>query len=89
MLLEILRTLEGFATEVTFVRLQGHMHTDVRRDVVTLNGCGATCAPLAGQVEVVGALAADVAFANVILELLLATGEYCDDRRVDTRDALR
>ena len=33
--------------------------------MVTLDGGGATCAPLTGEVEVVGALAADVAFAYV------------------------
>lgn len=39
-LLEILGTLEGLATEVTFVRLQWDMDTDVRGDVITLDGGG-------------------------------------------------
>jgi hypothetical protein len=67
-LLEILWALECFATEVALVRLQGHMDANVRGDVVTLDGGGATCAPLTSQVEVVGALATDMAFAYVILD---------------------
>jgi hypothetical protein len=66
-LLQVLRALEGFATEVTLVRLQRNVNADVRGDVVTLDGGGATCAPLAGEVEVVGTLAADMALAHVIL----------------------
>ena len=68
MLLEVLWALECFATEVALVRLQGHMDANVRGDVVTLDGGGATCAPLTSQVEVVGALATDMAFAYVILD---------------------
>lgn len=68
MLLEILWALECFATEVALVRLQGHMDANVGGDVVTLDGGGATCAPLTSQVEVVGALATDMAFAYVILD---------------------
>ena len=76
MLLQILWALERFATEVTLVRLQGYVNADVRGDVVTLDGGGATCAPLTGQVEVVGALAADMAFADVVLERA-ALANYC------------
>jgi hypothetical protein len=39
-LLEILRTLEGLSTEVTFVRLQWYVDTDMRSDVVTLDSGG-------------------------------------------------
>jgi hypothetical protein len=67
MLLEILRALEGLATEVTLVRLQRHVYTDVRGDVVALDSGGATVAPLARQVEIVGALTANMALTNVIL----------------------
>ena len=66
-LLEILGALEGLAAEVALVRLQGHVNTDVRGNVVTLNGCCAAVAPLARQVEVVGALAANVTLTNVVL----------------------
>lgn len=66
-LLEILGTLEGLATEVALVRLERDVDADVRSDVVTLDGRGAAVAPLASQVEIVGALAANVTLANVIL----------------------
>ncbi len=72
-LLEILRALEGLATEVALVRLQGDVDADVRSDVVTLDRGRATRAPLAGKVEVVGALATDVALANVILRAASAS----------------
>jgi len=92
-LLEILWTLERFATEVALVRLQRHMNSDVRGNVITLDGGGATCAPLTGQVEVVGTLATDVALAYVILDDLLASDKYCDEERVcharETFDAMR
>lgn len=43
------------------------MDTDVRGDMVAFDsGCAATT-PLAGQVEVVGGLAADMAFADMFL----------------------
>ena len=71
MLLQILRALERFATEVTLVRLQGNVDANMRCDVVALDSCRATCAPLTGQVEVVGALASDVTLAYMVLGLLL------------------
>lgn len=67
MLLQILGSLEGLATEVTLVRLERDVDADVRGDVVTLDGGGAAVAPLAGQVQVVCAFAADMALADVIL----------------------
>jgi hypothetical protein len=66
-LFQILGALESLAAEVALVRLQGDMDTDVRGDVVTLDRGGAAVAPLAGQVEVVCALATDMAFADVVL----------------------
>jgi hypothetical protein len=78
-LLEILWALECFATEVALVRLQGHMNANVRGDVVTLDGGGATCAPLTGEVEVVGALATDMTLADVVLDVLLASGGSCNE----------
>ena len=67
-LLQILGSLECLTTEVAFVRLQGHVNTNVRCDVVTLHSGSSAIAPLAGQIQVVGALATDVAFAYVILD---------------------
>ncbi len=67
MFLEILRTFEGFATEFTFVWFQGNVDSDVRSDMVAFDGGGTATTPLTGQVEVVGALAADVSFAHMFL----------------------
>lgn len=68
MLLKILRSLEGLAAELALVRLQGHVDSDVRGDVVPLDGRRAARVPLAGKVQVVGALAADMALADVLVE---------------------
>jgi hypothetical protein len=66
-LLEILRTLESLAAEVALMRLQRDVNANVRSDVITLDRGGAAVAPLAGQIQVVGALATDMALTNVIL----------------------
>jgi len=66
-LLEILGPLERLAAVVSLVRLEGHMDADVRRDVVALDRGGAALVPLAGEVQVVGALAANVFLADVLL----------------------
>ena len=68
MLLQVLRTLEGLPTEVTFVRLQRHMDADMGGDVVALNGGGVAVSPLTRQVEVIGTLAAYVTLADVFLD---------------------
>jgi hypothetical protein len=66
-LLQILGSLECLATEVAFMRLQGHVNTNVRCDVVTLHSGSSAIAPLAGQIQVVGALATNMAFTDVVL----------------------
>ena len=66
-LLQILRTLESLSTEIALVWLQGNVDSDVRSDVITLDGGGSALVPATGEVQVVGALAADMALANVIL----------------------
>ena len=68
-LLEILGALERLATKVAFVRLQGNVNTNMRGDVITLDGGSTAVAPLACQVQIVGALAANVTFTNVILQV--------------------
>lgn len=70
-LLKILWPLERLAAEIALVGLQRHMNTDVRRDVVTLDSSRAALVPLARQVEVVGALAANMTLADVVLILLV------------------
>lgn len=72
-LLEILGPLERLAAEVALVRLEGHMDADVRGDVVALDRGGAALVPLAGEVQVVGALAANMLLADVLLGDELAT----------------
>lgn len=67
MLLEILGPFERLAAKVALVRLERDMDTDVRGDVVPLDGGRTTTAPLAGQVEVIGALAADVTLTHMFL----------------------
>jgi hypothetical protein len=68
MFLQILWTLESLATEITLVWLQGHMNTDVRGDVVTLDRGGSASVPTTGEVEVVGALATNMSLTDMILE---------------------
>ena len=66
-LLQVLGSLEGFTAEIALVRLQGNVNTDVRRDVVTLHSRSSAVAPLTCQVEVVGALATNMALTDVVL----------------------
>lgn len=40
-LLQVLRTLECLSTELTLVRFERDMDSNVRRDVITLDGGGA------------------------------------------------
>jgi hypothetical protein len=68
-LLEILGALERLATEVALMRLQRHVNADVRSNVITLDGGSAAVTPLARQIQVVGALAPNMAFAYVILQV--------------------
>lgn len=67
-LLEILRALERLAAELALVGLERNVDADVRSDVITLDsGCSARV-PLAGEAQVVGALATNVALANVFVK---------------------
>ena len=66
-LLQILGALEGLLAKVALVRLQRNVHADMRRDVVSLDGSRAASAPRAGQVEIVGRLSPDMAFADMVL----------------------
>jgi len=67
-LLQILGTLERLSAKLALVRLERHMDADVRSDVVTLDSSCAAACPLTRQVEVVGALAANMTLTNVILD---------------------
>ncbi len=67
-LLEILRALESLSAEVTFVWLEGDVYSNVGCDMVALDGGGPAGLPATGEVQVVGALSADVLLADVVLE---------------------
>lgn len=68
MFLQVLGTLEALATEVTLVRLEGNMDTNVRGNVITLDGCCAAIVPATGQVQIISALATDMTLTDVIIE---------------------
>lgn len=66
-LFQILRAFESLSAEIAFVRLQRNVNTDVRCDVVTLYSRSTAISPLASQIQVVGALAPNMALTNVVL----------------------
>ena len=68
--LEILWTLEGFAAELAAMRFQGDMDADMGCDVVAFDDLNAASSPRTLQIEIVGALATDMAFTNVILHVV-------------------
>ena len=67
MFLQILRAFEGLATEVASVWLERNVDADVGGDVITLYHGNVAVGPPAFEVEVVGALATNMNFANMIL----------------------
>lgn len=69
-LLQVLRSLERLATELALVRLERDVNTDVRSDVITLYSGGATRVPLAGEAQVVCALATNMTLTNMFIERL-------------------
>jgi tripartite-type tricarboxylate transporter receptor subunit TctC len=66
-LLEILRAFESLTAEITLMRFQRDVNANVRSNVIAFDGGGAAVTPLAGQIQIVGTLATDMALANVIL----------------------
>ena len=76
MLLEILRPLEGLTTKLASMRLQWYVDTDVRGDVITLYDSDTTITPCASQVKVVGALATNVSFADMVLGGTVSSSPY-------------
>lgn len=66
-LLQILRSLESFATEFTLVRLQGHMNPNVGSDMISFDRRGTTVAPLTSQIEVVSGFATNMLLTNMLL----------------------
>lgn len=66
-LLEILGPLKAFATEVTSMRLQWYMDTDMRGDMIAFHDGDSAATPPTGKVEVVGTLASDMVFTDMVL----------------------
>lgn len=66
MLLQILRTLERFATEVAFVGFEGNVNSDVGCNMIAFHGGCPTRVPAAGEVKVVCALATYMFLADVL-----------------------
>jgi len=71
MLLQVLRSFKGFAAKVTFVRFEWNVHANVRSDVIAFDGGGTAVPPLAGEVQIVGALSTDMSLANMVLNCSL------------------
>jgi hypothetical protein len=69
MFLEILRTLESFATELAFMRFQRNMDSNVGGDMIAFDSCGTAATPLTSQIEVVGTFSTDMSFADVLLRV--------------------
>jgi hypothetical protein len=67
MLLQVLRTLEGLATETALVRFEGDMDSDVRGDMITFDGAGVASFPATDEIQVIGALASDMSFTEMFL----------------------
>jgi hypothetical protein len=66
-LLEILWAFKRLAAEVALMRLQWHVNTNVRGDVISLDCSSTAVTPLAGQVQVVGAFATNVTLTDMVL----------------------
>ena len=52
------------------------MYANVRRDVVALDGRCAACTPLTRKIEVVSALPANMALADMVVEALGRVGSF-------------
>jgi len=73
MLLEILRSLEGLATELASMRLQGDVDTDVRGDVVALYNSDTTVTPGTGQIQVISTLATNMTLTDMVLSGVISS----------------
>lgn len=67
MLLEVLGTLKRLATELASMRLQRHMDSNVRCDMIAFDNLNMAVGPRALQVEIVSALATNMFITDMIL----------------------
>lgn len=65
--LQILGALEALAAEVTFVRFERDVYSDMGCDVIPFDSGRPAKVPPTGQVEVVGALASNMTLADVLI----------------------
>lgn len=77
MLLQVLRTFEGFAAEVAFVRLERDVNADMRGDMIALHGGSGAITPTTRETQIVGALATDMSFTDVFLSRLEVSCRRC------------
>lgn len=82
MLFEVLGTFKRLPTKVTLVGFQGDVDTNMRGDMVSLDDSSPAATPVASQVKIVGAFAANMAFADM---LLLCLGVSDLDRKKGQR----
>jgi hypothetical protein len=65
--LEILRTLESFSTEIALMWLERNVDSNMRCDMIALDGGGAALIPTTSEVQVICAFASDMLLADVLL----------------------
>ena len=85
MLLQVLWTFEGFATEVAFVWFQRYVDSDVRGDMVTFDGGSMAVTPLTGQVEIIGTLPSNMALTDVFLRTLVNAKVHFGRSKLNSR----
>ncbi len=76
MLLQILGSLKGLAAVVALVGLQGDVDADVTCYVIALHSGGPAVSPVAGEIQIVGRLATDVGFADMVLVVCQSRVRY-------------
>lgn len=69
MFLFILWPFESLPTKLAPMRLQRDVNADMRRDVIPLDDFNLTVTPSTDQIQVIGAFAANVDFADMVLNI--------------------
>jgi hypothetical protein len=67
-LFQILRTLKALLALFASVWLERNVNSDMASDVISFGGLGGASSPGAGQTQIICRLAADVLFAQVLLQ---------------------
>jgi hypothetical protein len=69
-LFQVLWPLERLAAEIALVRLQRHMDAKMRGDVIALHRLDGAVGPFAVELQIVGALSANVLVAHMVLSAI-------------------